>query len=189
MPLRDRRKLTSAPGGPHPGDQLTTLKGIGPKSAALLAAEGMHSVRDLLLHLPRRYEDRTRTTKIDSSLDAGSWVLIRGRVVNIRQRRIPGRRLLIVDGSVDDGAGKLAVVWFNQPWVHRRLADAPEVYLFGQLRESRTGALQIVNPEIEEVGDEVAFGGPFHGVAIFIAVVFAMLVAEEAMVRLYHRLA
>jgi hypothetical protein len=38
-------------------------------------------------------------------------------------------------------------------------------------------------------GDEVTFGGPFHGVAIFIAVVFAMLVAEEAMVRLYHRLA
>jgi hypothetical protein len=37
-------------------------------------------------------------------------------------------------------------------------------------------------------GDAVTFGGPFHGVAIFIAVVVAMLVAEEAMVRLYHRL-
>jgi hypothetical protein len=37
-------------------------------------------------------------------------------------------------------------------------------------------------------GDDVDFGGPLHGVAIFIAVVVAMLVAEEAMVRFYHRL-
>lgn len=38
-------------------------------------------------------------------------------------------------------------------------------------------------------GDSVTFGGPLHGVAIFIAVVVAMLVAEEGMVRFYHRLA
>ena len=155
MPLRDRRGLTSAPGETHPGDPLTRLTGVGPKSAAALAAEGIASVRDLLLHLPRRYEDRTRITRIDSNLEAGSWVLVRGRVMNVRQRRIPGRRLLIVDGFVDDGQGKLAVVWFNQRWVHRRLADEPELYLYGQLRESRGGCLQIANPEIEEVGEEV----------------------------------
>jgi ATP-dependent DNA helicase RecG len=155
MPLRDRRGLTSARGETHPGDPLTRLKGIGPKSSQALAAEGIHSVGDLLLHLPRRYEDRTRATRIDSSLEVGSWVLVRGRVREVRQRRIPGKRLLIVDGLVDDGLGRLAVVWFNQRWVHRRLAEEPELYLYGQLRESRGGSLQIVNPEIEEVGDEV----------------------------------
>ena len=38
-------------------------------------------------------------------------------------------------------------------------------------------------------GDDVYFGGPFHGVVVFIAVVVAMLVAEEVMVRFYRRLA
>jgi hypothetical protein len=38
-------------------------------------------------------------------------------------------------------------------------------------------------------GDEVYFGGPFHGLVILIAVVITMLVAEEAIVRLYRRLA
>jgi len=33
------------------------------------------------------------------------------------------------------------------------------------------------------------FGGPFHGVVIFIAVVVAMLASEEAIVRFYRRLA
>jgi len=38
-------------------------------------------------------------------------------------------------------------------------------------------------------GDNVSFGGPFHGLAILIAVIVVMLVAEEAVVRLYRRLA
>lgn len=37
-------------------------------------------------------------------------------------------------------------------------------------------------------GDNVFFGGPFHGLAILIAVIVAMLVAEEAVVRFYRRL-
>lgn len=35
-------------------------------------------------------------------------------------------------------------------------------------------------------GDQMHFGGPLHGVVIFIAVVIAMLVAEEGILRLYH---
>jgi hypothetical protein len=38
-------------------------------------------------------------------------------------------------------------------------------------------------------GDEVSFGGPLHGLVILIAVVITMLVAEEAILRLYRRLA
>jgi ATP-dependent DNA helicase RecG len=155
VPLRDRRGLTAVGRELLPADSLTQLKGIGPKSADALAAEGIHSVLDLLLHLPRRYEDRTRTTGLDTPLEPGSWVLLRGRVVGVRQRRIPGRRLLIVDGVVDDGLGRLKVVWFNQRWIHRRVADEPELYLYGQLREQRGGGIQLVNPEIEETGDEV----------------------------------
>jgi ATP-dependent DNA helicase RecG len=62
--------------------------------------------------------------------------------------------MLIVDGSVDDGRGKLKVAWFNHRWVHTRLAGEPELYLYGQLRDARGGSLQLINPEIEEVGDE-----------------------------------
>jgi ATP-dependent DNA helicase RecG len=155
VPLRNRRGLTAADRELLPGDSLTRLNGIGPKSAQALGAEGVHAVLDLLLHLPRRYEDRTRTTRLDSRLEPGTWVLLRGRVMRVRQRRIPGRRLLIVDGSIDDGLGRLEVVWFNQRWIYRRISDEPELYLYGQVREKRGGGLQLVNPEIEETGDEV----------------------------------
>lgn len=134
-------------------DSLTQLKGIGPRSASALAAEGVHSVLDLLLHVPRRYEDRTRITSLGGRLEPGTWVLLRGRVVGVRVRRISRRRMFIVDGTLDDGRGKLKVVWFNQRWIHRRLADEPELFLYGVVREARGGGLQLVNPEIEEVGD------------------------------------
>jgi len=154
MPLRNRQRLTAVGTDLLPGDLLTKLKGIGPKGAAEMAAEDIRSVLDLLLHLPRRYEDRTRLTRLDGRLEPGSRVLLRGRVNGIKVRRIPRRRMLIVDGFIDDGRGNLKVVWFNQRWIHRRLADEPELYFFGQVREARGGSLELVNPEIEEVGDE-----------------------------------
>jgi len=156
VPLRDRRGLTADGAELLPGDPLTELKGIGPKSAEALSAEGVNTVLDLLFHLPRRYEDRTRVTNLDQRLEPGSWVLLRGSVKGVRLRRIPRRRMLIVDGFVDDGHGNLKVVWFNHRWIHTRLADEPELYLYGQVREARGGSLQLVNPEIEEVSDEVA---------------------------------
>ncbi len=153
MSLRDRR-LTADRESPHPDDPLTGLVGIGPRSAEALAGDGIHTVLDLLLHLPRRYEDRSRLTKLDDQLEPGSWVLVLGRVGGLRVRRISRRRLHIVDGLIDDGHGSLAVVWFNQRWIHRRLRDEPELYLFGQIREAKGGRLQLVNPEIEEAGED-----------------------------------
>ncbi len=155
MPIRDRRGLTAVGEVLRPGDPLTRIKGIGPRSSETLAIEGFRSVLDLILHVPRRYEDRTRITPLDGPIETGVWVLLRGRVGGVRVRRIPRRRMVIVDGSVDDGRGTLNVVWFNQRWIHRRLTDEPELYLYGQVREARGGGLQLVNPEIEEVVEDV----------------------------------
>ena len=88
VPLRNRRELTADGAELLPGDPLTKLKGIGPKSAEALSAEGVNTVLDLLLHLPRRYEDRTRVTRLDQRIESGSWVLLRGRVKGVRLRRI-----------------------------------------------------------------------------------------------------
>ncbi|MCJ7754256.1 MAG: hypothetical protein MUP13_06805, partial [Thermoanaerobaculales bacterium] len=138
----------------QPDDPVTVLPGIGPKTAVAMAAEGFHCIRDLLFHLPRRYEDRSGLSHLDGSVVAGEWILIRGRVHDLRVRRVPRRRLNITDGVVTDQAGELPVVWFNQPWIARRLDGEQDFYLYGQVREKKGGRLQLTNPEIEEVVDE-----------------------------------
>jgi len=150
---KDPVKDSAAP-ALSPEDNLTVLPGIGPKTAAAMAAEGFQCVRDLLLHLPRRYEDRSALSRLDGTAAAGQWILIRGRAGNVRVRRIPKRRLSIVDGVLSDQEGEIAVVWFNQPWIARRLDGNQDFYFFGQVREAKGGALQLTNPEIEKVVDE-----------------------------------
>ncbi len=61
-------------------------KGVGPRRAALLARIGLCTARDMLLHVPRRYEDRTRLASI-ADLEEGVEATIRGVVVKIRAGR------------------------------------------------------------------------------------------------------
>ena len=58
---------------------LLDLKGIGEKSLIKLNKIGIKSVEDLLFHLPIRYQDKTKITKI-SSLVEGKKYLIEGVV-------------------------------------------------------------------------------------------------------------
>jgi len=109
-------------------------------------------VLDLLLNVPRRYEDRTSTTALDAGLQPGRLVLVRGRVGAVGAKRTARRRRAsLVSAILEDGRGVLPMVFFNQPWVAARLDRAREITAFGLLRRSPSGALQLVNPEIEEV--------------------------------------
>ena len=59
---------------------ITRLKGVGPAAAERLAKLGLHSLEDVLFHLPFRYEDRTRITPI-GGLRPETGVVIEGQVM------------------------------------------------------------------------------------------------------------
>ena len=59
---------------------LTVLKGVGPGVAARLSALHLHTLQDLLFHLPLRYQDRTRISPIAASR-IGSELLLEGQVL------------------------------------------------------------------------------------------------------------
>ncbi len=54
---------------------LSTLTGVGASQAAKLAKIGLHTIQDLLLHLPLRYEDRTQLYAINDLLPAFGQLL------------------------------------------------------------------------------------------------------------------
>ncbi|PVZ68318.1 hypothetical protein DC094_13610 [Pelagibaculum spongiae] len=61
---------------------MITLKGVGDKLASKLAESlGLHSLQDLLFHLPLRYEDRTRITPI-AVLRPMDHVVVQGEIVS-----------------------------------------------------------------------------------------------------------
>jgi ATP-dependent DNA helicase RecG len=114
-------------------------------------------VFDLLLHVPLRYEDRSRESPVDRPGQPGDRVLVRGRLRRVSRARVPGRRLDIVRADlVSDEGGTLPVAWFNQGWMEERATQRGEVRLWGVLRQRRGGRLELVNPEMTVIeGEEV----------------------------------
>jgi ATP-dependent DNA helicase RecG len=110
---------------------VTTLPGVGAALAKRLRALGIESVRDLLLHRPRRYERAVDEIAI-SQLWGDEEVAIAGEVIDVRTRRLGGRRS-IVTARVRDESGAIGASWFNQPWLAERLTPGTHLRLRGKL--------------------------------------------------------
>lgn len=89
---------------------VTALPGVGPAVAAKLQARGIGSLQDLWLHLPLRYEDRTRLSAI-ATLLPGSAAQVEGRVVAV-ERGFRYRPVLRV-ALEDDSRGTLVLRFFH----------------------------------------------------------------------------
>src|SRR5690349_11367082 len=61
-------------------DEIQYVKGVGPAAAQILGKIRVHTAGDLLRHIPRRYEDRTRFRRI-ADLNHGEMATFRGKVI------------------------------------------------------------------------------------------------------------
>ncbi len=128
------------------GISVQEVSGLRGKRGASLAKAGIETVADLLLHVPRRYVDRSRVEPV-ALLPLGSEVTVIGTVESVSLRR-PRRGLTIVEARVSDGTGVFSAVWFNQPFRERQLAPGTEVALSGKVERFR-GKLQMNSPDAD----------------------------------------
>ncbi|ELX8187938.1 ATP-dependent DNA helicase RecG, partial [Salmonella enterica] len=88
---------------------LNSLTGVGAAQSSRLAKIGLHTVQDLLLHLPLRYEDRTHLYPIGELLP-GIYATVEGEVLNCNIT-FGGRRMMTC--QISDGSGILTMRFFN----------------------------------------------------------------------------
>ncbi|MDE1984839.1 MAG: ATP-dependent DNA helicase RecG, partial [Gammaproteobacteria bacterium] len=125
------------------------LHGVGPQLAAKLARLGMHTLTDLLFHLPLRYEDRTRLTPI-GALRPGDQAMIEC-VVELAETVIRRRRMLLV--RVSDGSGALTLRFFHFNAAQAEaLARGTRLRCYGEARPGAIG-LEMVHPEYRVLKD------------------------------------
>ena len=122
---------------------VVTLKGVGEAMALKLATLGIHTLQDVLFHLPFRYQDRTRLSKI-GELSPGSEAVISAEVL-ISDVVIRQRRSLMV--RLNDGTGSIMLRFFhfNQQQV-KQFGRGARVQCFGEVRRG-PGMLEMVHPE------------------------------------------
>jgi ATP-dependent DNA helicase RecG len=108
------------------------LKGVGPKRAELLAKLGVYTARDLLYHVPRRYEDASTVSRI-GDLQLGADATVIGEVV--AKGVHPARTgLRIFQAMLRDATGYIEVAWPGQPYLDRSIDKGDLLLVAGKVR-------------------------------------------------------
>jgi len=128
---------------------LNHLKGVAAKQSERLAKLGIYNIQDLLLHLPLRYEDRTRQVAI-GSLRPGMQCVIEGQIE--LSEIIPGRKRMLVC-RLSDGTGSVDLRFFNfYGSQQKQLSRGARIRCFSEVRRGRI-RLELVHPEYSIVHD------------------------------------
>ncbi|HLU60955.1 MAG TPA: ATP-dependent DNA helicase RecG [Gammaproteobacteria bacterium] len=122
---------------------ITGFTGVGPQLAARLEKLGLRTAQDILFHLPRHYEDRSRVVPM-GSLVPGVSCSVEGEV-ELAEVAFRGRRTLLV--RVSDGSGSLTLRFFHfSKAQHEAFQRGTRIRAFGEARRGPQ-TLEMVHPE------------------------------------------
>lgn len=129
---------------------VTRLKGVGDNLAAKLAKLNLHTVQDLLFHLPLRYQDRTRITPI-GALQPNREAVIEGqiRVCDV----VYGKRRSLLC-MLQDSTGTIALRFYHFSNAQKqRLSPGARLRCYGEARRGAAG-LEIYHPEYQHLDEQ-----------------------------------
>ncbi len=130
--MSDDERRGSASGKLYLDMPVTYLKGVGPMRAEALRKLGIVTARDLLFHVPHRYEDASTVSAI-SLLQPGMDATVVGRVIS--KGILPTRKgLKIFQAVVEDESGMIEASWPGQPFLDRVISRDDTLLLTGVVR-------------------------------------------------------
>ena len=111
---------------------ITFLKGVGERRAEAFRRLGVLNARDLLFHIPHRYEDASTVRRI-STVQVGEEATVLGTVVS--KGVLPTRKgLRIFQAVVQDESGLIEASWPGQPFLDRSISKGDVLLLSGPVR-------------------------------------------------------
>ncbi|HKI68490.1 MAG TPA: DEAD/DEAH box helicase, partial [Verrucomicrobiae bacterium] len=132
---------------------VTSLWGVGAERAAQVARLDIRTIEDLLLHRPRRYEDRRHFRKI-AEMSRDEAATARGTIVAQGLKRFRGGAKSVFEIILDDGTARLHCRWWNLPFMEKYFARGDEVFVFGKLTETKPRVMTHPETEVIEGGEE-----------------------------------
>ena len=133
----------------NPGASIDSIKGVGDVTAEQFRKAGIRTVYDLILTLPRDYEDFSNVGRI-ADIQPGS-VTIKARCESVSTRPVR-RGMRITTATLSDGTGKINAVWFNQPYREKQLKTGEE-FVFTGVFEFSYNRYQLTNPSAEKAAE------------------------------------
>jgi ATP-dependent DNA helicase RecG len=158
-----RPAAARSPAAPPPSDPVQLLdtplglSGLGGANVLRRAGRrlGFETVRDLLFHLPRRYDDRREMRRLGDLVwaEEGTSISARVRVADIRVEPTFRRRVQRTIARLEDDSGTIEATWFGRRYIEKRVSAGDEIVVSGRLK--RFGRkLTLDNPEFQHETDE-----------------------------------
>ncbi len=129
-PPSDPLALLATPIGASGLSGAAAIRRVGPRL-------GIATVRDLLFHLPRRYDDRRRMETIAQLMGRPDGEQVSARVVvrSIRVEKTYRRRVQRTIAIVRDETGEAEAVWFGRRYIERRIREGDRLVVSGRLKK------------------------------------------------------
>ena len=133
-------------------DPVTILKGVGPARAKQFENLNIFTLRDLICHFPRGYEDRTKLVPIEK-LQPDMPACFRGMVMNSPRTTHIRKGLDLTKVQVADHSGRLNLTFFNNKFAAEQLQYGKEYIFYGAVSGDFIG-YNMTNPVFEAMDSQ-----------------------------------
>ena len=133
-------------------DPITILKGVGPTKAKLFANLNIFTLRDLICHFPRGYEDRTKLISIEK-LEVDTPACFRAMVMNTPRTSHIRKGLDLTKVQVADHTARLNLTFFNNKFAAEQLQYGKEYIFYGAVSGDFIG-YNMTNPIFESLDSD-----------------------------------
>ena len=116
---------------------------------------GVVSVRDLLYHLPARYDQSGGESAI-RGLVAGESATIYGTISKLETRRSWKRKIPVGEAVISDASGSIKVMWFHQAYLAKKFTAGQFVKAVGMVGGT-SDKPYLANPHVE-IADPAEIG-------------------------------
>lgn len=136
-------------------DKVSLIPKVGPKYSFLLTKLGINSIKDLLYHVPFRYDDFSNVRKIREVVGNES-VTITGILISVKNVVTRNRKKLTT-GILKDESGKIDLLWFNSHFIIKNLEIGKKYQLTGTVKSSGNKlTMYSPNYKLIEEGEEAS---------------------------------
>lgn len=106
--------------------------------ASKFAALDIRTVRDLLFHIPSRYEDFSHIKPIADAAE-GEKSTFEGIVGHFQEKKTWKRHMTLFETNLTDDSGTIRLVWFNQKLVMGNLPPGTRIRISGKVTRDHDG--------------------------------------------------
>lgn len=144
-------------------DSVSTLPFVGESYQKKLNKLGITTIFDLLHHIPHRYLDFSKVTKI-KNIKVGETITVLGKVTSIKNQATKSGKLMQI-GQIEDETGKIYIIWFNQHFLTKMLYPGVELAVSGQTSWFNKN-IAFFSPQFEKINNsgETVHTGKIVGV-------------------------